>query len=369
MSPTEPSAQRPSPETGVFATLCAPPRARGIGAPFLVLAVVVGMLLSASGALAAGGPPSLNHNELQQLLFSTRVTIGARIENGGEKYEVEYGTSETGPWTPVPFGIFEGDGDTVMIGAQDPAPFMPDAYWLRGLTPDTQYYARFLATNAEGKAEEVVPFKTLPVAKPEIDKVHYRDFTNDDFPSFRQSPSGVTDTSAGFEATIEDNGAETKYTFEYAPAEAGGVRPAEAGAAWKAFTSDATGTVSVAEEHALIKAGLAGLTPETKYYVRITMSNSQGKSVQATYAAGADNSPEVVNDEVGSFTTGTARPVAGGPPRLRNRRTDSVRATDGFAPNSSETRWRFEYAESVIGPWNMVPGGEGEGTISKGLSL
>ena len=366
MSPTERSVQRPSPETGVFARLCGLRRTRRIGAPLLAALVVVGMLLSASGALAAGGPPIFNHNELQQLLFSTRVTIGARVENGG-KYEVEYGTSETGPWTEVPFGEFHGDGDTVMIGAQDPVFFgVPtgSAFWLRGLAPDTQYYARFLATNAEGKAEEVVPFKTLPVAKPEIDRVSYRDFTNDGTPSFKHSPGGVTDTSAGFEATIEGNGAETKYTFEYAPAEAGGVRPAEASVAWKPFTSGPTGTVSVAEEHALIKAGLAGLTPETKYYVRITMSNSQGKSVQATYTPPSTDTEEVIRGETESFTTGTSRPVAPVIERgVRNRTIDSAHVTDSVAPHGSETRWRFEYATSVLGLWTVAPGGEG--TISQ----
>ena len=47
------------------------------------------------------------------------------------------------------------------------------AVFLRGLKPETSYDVRFVAKNADGEAKEVIPFKTLPVEKPEIDDNYY----------------------------------------------------------------------------------------------------------------------------------------------------------------------------------------------------
>ena len=79
---------------------------------------------------------------------------------------------------------------------------------------------------------------------------------------------------------------------------------AEGSAAWKPFTSGAAGTITLAEEHAVVEAHMSGLAPETTYYVRIKMHNVKGEAVQTTYAA-----TEGAGGEVSSFTTGAARPI------------------------------------------------------------
>ncbi len=367
MNPTERSVQRPSPETGVSATLCGLRRTKGIGAPLAVLVVLGTILLFASGALAAG-PPIFIHSSFYQDDFPTRVGVNGELNPNGLRtnWKAEYSaTSSKGPWAEVngengvggvegevPVRISIGARDLVYFGAEGSNP----TTWLRGLTHDTEYWARFVAENEDGKAEEIVPSKTTSVAAPEIDHVvrqenHFRNNS----PSFLRGE--VTDTTVGFKATIEDNGAESKYAFQYAPAEAGGARPGESSASWKSFTSNATGTVSAAEEHAAIEASLAGLAPETTYYVRIKMSNSAGEAVQTTYA-------NPTGGELSSFATGTAKPIVGEPPAgLRNRTINSAHAAGGVLPHGSETRWRFEYAESILGPWTVAPGAEG--TISQ----
>jgi hypothetical protein len=336
-------------------------------APLIAALVVAGMLLFAPSALAAGeSPPEFIHAELKQLVFSTRATIATEVEGGGEagfEAKAEYSISKTGPWTEDPIVIEDESGglERLRLGMREPNfEGLLGAIWLRGLTPDTQYYARFLAKNAASPGgvptEEIVPFKTLPVAEPEVNKVAFNEFINDGEPWFVVGE--VTDTATSFTAEIEDNGAKTEYTFEYAPAEVGGGRPGEGSAAWKPFTSGASGTISEAEEHAAPGASLTGLTPETTYYVRLKMSNSAGTAVQTTYR-------QEIGAVVSSFTTGTARPVTGYAPGVRNRTVNSVHVHAGISPHGSATRWRFEYAESELGPWNIVPGGAGEGTISQ----
>ena len=341
-----------------------------------VAAIVAGMLLAgvllASVSLGAGptGPPrfeesgSYNNEEV----FSTRALIARELDPEGlaTKWTAQYSSAgPNGPWTEVNSGQIEGACcKTVQIGVRDHSISAPkgaqEPVLLRGLKPETSYYARFTAENADDEGapvQKVISFKTLPIAKPEVDREYTTVFP--EYTSFAES-SGTTDTTAGFGAKIDANGAETKYTFEYGPAEAGGGRPGEGSAAWKAFTSGASGTVGAIEEYAWVEADLAGLTPETTYYVRVKMRNSAGEAVQIVHAG---------DPEFGFFTTGTARPAVelGESNAVRNVTTDSAYLSIfTISPHGSETDWGLEYAESEGGPWSAVPGGSG--TISQALA-
>ena len=341
-----------------------------------IAAIVAGMLLAgvllASVSLGAGptGAPRFeeigsNNNEE---VFSTRVLIARELDPEGlaTKWTAQYSSAgPTGPWTEVNSGEipppYKG-GNTVQIGFRDHtvnSRTVLEPFFLRGLKPETSYYARFTAENAADEGapvEKVMSFKTLPVEKPEVDRDY--EFPRRDT-SFSE-PLFLTDTTAGFGAKIDANGADTKYTFEYAPAEAGGGRPGEGSAVWKAFTSGASGTVGAVEEYAWVEAGLAGLTPETTYYVRVKMRNSAGETVQVVHEG---------DPEFGFFTTGTARPTVAllESNSVRNVTTDSAYLSlYELDPHGSETDWGLEYAESEGGPWSAVPGGSG--TISQALA-
>ncbi len=236
-----------------------------------------------------------------------------------------------------------------LAGAPDP--------WLRHLIPDTSYYARFIAENADSihPAIDTIPFKTLPVAPPEVDN-NLDGGGDEQEPSFTEAGE-LSDTSYAFSAELDTNGAETTYNFEYAP-EAGGGRPAETSSSWKTFTSDGTGTITIATEHAKVEAQLASLKPETTYYVRLKVKNAKGEVTYTKYFVDRGSG------EASSFTTPTAKPAVV-EPGARNVTANSAYITGGVFPHGLETRWRFEYAESMLGPWSVVPGPGAEGTVSQ----
>ncbi len=339
----------------------------------VVLAVMVlGLALCAPVAFAETRVPKFVKNSFGHDAFSTRVQIEGYLENGGlsTEWQAEYGTSCNGPWTEVNKGESEELGgvplleSSARIGERDPfsistppstGPSDLAPFYLRHLTPNASYCARFTAKNADGEATpEVVPFKTLPVAKPEVDREEAGEYVNHGHLQYTCVIS--SDTTVGCGAEIDGNGAETTYSFEYAVAEPGGGRPAETSGSWKTFTSGATGAITVGQSVADTEAKLAGLVPETTYYVRLKMRNSAGEVVQRTYNqtqfnGNPDKEPE-------SFDTTSARPVVSSV-SFRNVTPTSAVTTDGIEVAGSETHWRFEYAQAALGPWSVVPGGDG----------
>ena len=325
-----------------------------------VVVALVGMLLFTSVSLGAQQRtrPIFGHIENKEI-FSTRALIVIHLETGylATKWTAYYRTGSTGPWTEVNSEevaeptVSGSDGAYVEIGAPDNEEGSDHdgrAVFLRGLKPGTSYEARFVAENTDGTAEEVIPFQTLPVEKPEIDANYGEGGIRNPTTFAGNNAVLLTDTSSGFIAKIDANGAAATYAFEYASSENG---------PWKEFTSGGAGTIGASEEYKWVQAGLSGLEPETKYYVRVKASNEKGETVQSTHYV---NSIEFPN----FFITKTAKPRISGP-AVRNVTANSVflRESQGFSPDGSETQWRFEYAESESGPWSVVPGGSG--TISQ----
>jgi hypothetical protein len=385
VKPTEPSAKSSStPKVGLLATLRACPRLAGSGAPASVrrlsLAVIPTILavLSLAGfaspALAAVGPPGWGVPPVyppKVVVHSTRASIYVTlfVEGLPTKWKAEYAPAETDGEAPPegsPAWTISNSGDAPGSAQGKAAIAPPEAghvrreqdAWLRQLAPGTSYYARFIAENADSvhPAVDTIPFKTLPVAPPEVDKS--LDGGGDEGLTSLEGEGELTDTSFAFSAILDTNGAEATYSFEYAPAEAGGARPAETSSSWKVFTSGGTGTVAVAVEHAKVEAQLAGLAPDTTYYVRLKAKNAKGEITQTKYYAGEES-------EASSFTTPTAKPAVG-VPVARNVTADSAYLTGDVLPHGLETRWRFEYAEgSVLGPWSVVSGPGAEGAVSQ----
>jgi hypothetical protein len=94
--------------------------------------------------------PSVSEESLVKL-GTAGATLSARVssEEVEETYSVEYGTSTAYGSQTVPVAISPGT-ETVSV-------------WLTGLQPDTEYYARFVATNELGSERGVgVVFTTYP---------------------------------------------------------------------------------------------------------------------------------------------------------------------------------------------------------------
>jgi hypothetical protein len=289
-------------------------------------------LMLIAGAVPAFACETLQiRSELQgEQVFATGAHIEAlalidNTERSPEtKWRAEYATSESGPWTPAGGGTEFKGNFAVFLGPED------ERGRTHHLIPATTYYARFHVENECGAAERTFEFKTTAIAKPGLVTNSYGIW------------SDVSPTAAAAQVQIESNGAETKYSFEYAPAESGHA-PAENSPSWAPFTSDASGTITVAEDFATPKASITGLTPETTYYARIKATNSQGTIIY---------SPD-------PFATPTNKPFVF-TNSIRNVTATTAHVTYVVQPHGFETKWRFEVAASVLGPWSLVPGAAGK---------
>jgi len=291
-------------------------------------------LLFASSGLAAE-MPRWQEPPIAQIVHSTRATIEVELENGqlATEWKAEYAPAEedgkpppegSSIWKVVDSGetTAVSGGNQIYLGVFDTGEegFAPRL--LRHLTPNTSYYARFLAKNEDGEAVYLVPFKTLPANKPEVPKGGTNEGGTVAF------TGAWTDTTAEFNAKVETNGLQTEYSFEYTT---------EPGTptSWQPFTSSSTGIISAAQDYARVKAGLAGLNPEKTYYVRLKASNAKGEVIRTLYSSGAS--------ELESFTTLTAKPFAG-LPVARNITVNSAFLATEVVPHGSLTRWRLESA-------------------------
>lgn len=344
-----------------------------------VVAVLAAIFLLVASSAFADEIPHFRTETLKLDVGSTWVAVDELV--GGTEllttWSAEYAPAEadgkappmgSSAWTVVSGGEFGGsigevNASIVYIGEHNTTiPGGEAAPRLNHLKAETSYVIRFLAKNADGEAlnekdehGETIFFTTLPVKRPSLSA--FRVFVETQLEFFDE---GLTDTTAGFKARIETDGAATGYDFEYSLPE-NGHAPAEHSASWKAFTSGASGSISVAEDYAIVEAHVAGLAPEATYYVRVRASNEKGETVQTKYKL---RNPAMPREEVESFTTRTAKPEATPPLRFRNvTRGSAVIGDVGVSPHGSETVWRLEYATSMLGPWEDVPGAVG--TISQ----
>ncbi|HWY19438.1 MAG TPA: hypothetical protein VNY27_12095 [Solirubrobacteraceae bacterium] len=179
-----------------------------------------------------------------------------------------------------------------------------------------------------GESSEIVPFKTTPIAKPEL---------RTEFGSTFRGTGEFTTNAAGFTARIETNGAEATYAFAYSTSQSGPWTPCGAG-----------GAITVAEDFAEPTGACTGLKPETSYFARVAASNEKG----AVEELKAFETPSV---------KATVNPLQSSD--VYNVTAVSVRPRGAVSPHGSKTSWRFESAPSASGPWSPIPGASG--TISR----
>jgi len=295
-------------------------------------------------ALAKSNPPFFRSELTEDDIHATRVEIQAEVETEGVPvaWRAEYAENPGGPWIAAGSGTIEGvESPKINIGTFDSA---VRETVLHHLTPDTKYYARFVAESTYPAISKTVEFKTLPPGQPEVSRESDGVLQGNN--SYYHNPAdiigneggeGLTPTTAVFTVPIETNGSETSYSLEY-------TSTPEAPASWLPFTTGGSGTVSAAADFANIEARLSGLTPETNYYVRIRVKNEYG----------AEEVRQFENSDVGSqaesevFKTPTGRPGFRGVTKLtaRNVTASTAYVYDLLNTNGLETGWRIEYAAS-----------------------
>ncbi|MGA9283924.1 MAG: fibronectin type III domain-containing protein [Solirubrobacteraceae bacterium] len=175
-------------------------------------------------------------------LGATSVVLEPSIETNGSEteYSLEYAAAEDGPWLPVPQGsgsISRSEGKVTLH------------IELTGLSPETTYYVRILATNAQGGASWKFSFTTEGLA-PRAEGI---------------ALIGTTTTSAQLQGRLKPH-TETQWRLEYASAEVG---------PWITFAS---GTLAASDKLQLTPiADLSDLVPAKTYYVRESLANAQGE--------------------------------------------------------------------------------------------
>ena len=221
-------------------------------------------------------PPTVVTGAASAVTDAAATLNGTVNPNGGtvSSCEVEYGTSATLVGAAKVSCGSPGSGSSpVAVSAS-----------VTGLTPITPYYFRVDATNAGGttKASGIETFTTLPEAPAVV----------------TGSASGVTDTSATLNGTVNPNGGTvSSCEVEY------GTSATLVGAAKVSCGSPGSGSSPVA-----VSASVTGLTETTTYYFRVDATNAGG----TTKASGIETfttrqtSPTVVTGAASAVTDAAA---------------------------------------------------------------
>ena len=208
----------------------------------LILALLAAALPAAAGAQVPPPiTPPVATTGAATAISETGATLNGTVDrnDGATTYHFEYGTSPayglTTPETAVP-----ADGtDPVAVKAE-----------LQGLTRNTTYNYRLVATNAAGVSQGANrTFRTAPGPRP---------------PTVTSTSSrDVTSRSARLITTADPNGQDTSVRFEYGTSTRYGAFSAAVGAG----AGDGRVPISVT---------LDGLRPNTRYHFRAVATNASG---------------------------------------------------------------------------------------------
>ena len=223
-------------------------------------------------------------------LSTNSVTLNGTVNPNGRatSWFFEYGTSTSyGSRTPAQNA---GSGTSPVDVA---AP-------VGGLTTGRVYHFRLVATNDAGSGRGADQTFTL-VAAPSVNT---------------GSASSISATSATLHGTVDPNGQEASWHFEYGTTTSYGASTAAQGAG--------SGTSSRS-----VSAPVDGLVPGTTYHYRLVAANASGTT------AGADRTFVTVGAPVA--VTGSAQAVG----------VSGATLTGSVDPKTHTTSWYFEYGKST----------------------
>ena len=276
------------------------------------LTIVAGALIGAAAAHAEASQPSVETKAATSVTETGATLKGIVNPNGAEtKYSFEYGTTES-------YGSKTAEA-TAGSGTSN----VEESKAITGLTASTTYHFRIVATNSHGTTDG-------------SDEVFS---TGQPFVETKAATSG-TETEATLNGTVNPNGAETKYFFEYGTTESYGSKTAEATAG--------SGTSNVEESKAI-----TGLTASTTYHFRMVATNSRGV---------VDGSDEVLS------TTGKPSAETKAPTSV----TETGAALNGTVnPRGAETKYFFEYGttESYGSKTAEATAGSGTSNVEKSKAI
>ncbi len=222
------------------------------------------------------------------------ATLEGVVNPNGEEVtscQFEYGTSTSyGQTAPCSTAAGSGSSPVPIISAE-----------LSALAQDTTYHYRLVAGNANGThAGADATFTTQSIVE-----------------GLATAPATeVLGTSATLNGSLEPNGLDTHYWFEYGPSPSYG----------SSTPHEDAGEASAVK---LVSATLTGIEPNRTYYYRLVGENSVG----VTYGA----------EE--TLTTNAIVPVAGAASLVSSTRTEAT-LTGTLNPQNSETTYEFVFGET-----------------------
>lgn len=216
------------------------------------------LLAGAPQALAAGMPVVSTGAASAVTMSEANVTGTVNPEGLATRYYYQYGTTtEYGQDQPLPPGIEAGEGSSA-----EPAPAT-----LFPLTPGVTYHYRLVASNEDGTSYGEDETFTTPGYQP---------------PAVSTGPaSEVSPDTATLSGTIDPQGAQTAYTFEYGTT--------------AAYGSQIFGEADPEQGVQTVTLALQSLLPGTTYHYRLLASNSGGSTdgVDQTFTTPGIPSPIV----------------------------------------------------------------------------
>jgi hypothetical protein len=267
----------------------------------LALAVLAGSAFAAARSATAG--PSATTGPAT-VVGSTSATVTGSVNPGGQAttWYVEYGaTTSYGSKTTAKSA---GSGSSTVSVSAD----------LTGLHVGTTYHYRVTASSSGGTSHgsDGVFTTTVP---PDV---------------VTGAPSSVTAATATLNGTVDPNGRQTTFYFEYGTSTSYGTKTP--------VRSAGSATTPQAES-----AGIVGLQAGHTYHFRVVASSDAGSSTGKDVAFTTSSAPAVVTADATSLAPTSA----------------TLRGT--VTPNGLPTTWWFEYGTSTSYRWRTSAHGAGSG--------
>jgi hypothetical protein len=203
------------------------------------VAAALALALLVPAVAVAAGPPDATTGAASSVAQTTATIAGSVNPQGtATTYHFEYGTSTS-------YGLQTDEQDA---GSGSAA---VDVHAdLTGLTTDTTYHYRLVATNAAGVTRGADrTLRTAQVPGPPG--------------ASTGSARNVTPTGARLTGTVDPNGRATTYRFEYGTTTGYGKRTADASA-------------GSGQSGRSVSATIGGLAPNTRYHYRVVATNAAG---------------------------------------------------------------------------------------------